>query len=113
MSEIGLSAKRMSAQNGGRRSPIALANFQTTRLETRSAITPGEKCVVWSLFAGRSTSVISPIFIGGGFLRATDGTRVAVDLAQQRNRFRRRHRRGRPWRHRSLPKENESWRCEC
>src|SRR5947207_15294670 len=57
---------------------------------------PGDKWVVWSLFAGRSTSVISPIFIGGGFLHAADGTRVAVDLGQQRSRFRRRHRRGRP-----------------
>src|SRR5438477_11225384 len=73
----------------------------------------GEKGVVWSLFAGRTTLVISPIFIGGRFLRATDGTRVAVDLGQQRSRFRRRRRRGRPWRHRSWPKENESWRCEC
>src|SRR2546429_9648829 len=57
---------------------------------------PGEKCVVWSLFAGRSTSVISPIFIGGGFFLATDGTRVSVGLGEQRKRFLGRARRGGP-----------------
>src|SRR5947207_14306791 len=50
---------------------------------------PGDKCVVWSLFARQSTSVISPIFIGGEFLRSTDATLVAADLRQQQNQLQR------------------------